>query len=124
MMAQNAARVLVIEDNEDILLLFKTMLAHKNFLVLGKDNADEIESVVAGFSPNVILLDMLLSGQRNGLEICKQLKEKPSTQNIPIIIVSAHPGIEKSIEAGADFFIAKPFAMKDLLETIAKAIDL
>jgi CheY-like chemotaxis protein len=116
-------RILVIEDNEDILFLFKTILADKNFQVLAKDNADDIELVTNEFSPGVILMDMLLSGQ-NGLQVCKILKGNPSTRNIPIVIVSAHPAVAKSFEAGAEFFIAKPFEIADLLDTISKAIDL
>jgi len=123
-MAENNSRILVIEDNEDILLLFKAMLSLRNFQVMGIDNANDVESVAASFSPHAILLDMLLAGGQDGLTVCRSLKSAVATQKIPIIIVSAHPAAEKSYEAGADFFIAKPFEMKVLLETIEMALGL
>ncbi len=73
-------------------------------------------------APICFLLDKQLSGH-DGLNVCKFLKNQPSTKNIPVIIVSATPGISKlAFEAGADDFIEKPFQIKDLLKLVKKWI--
>jgi DNA-binding response OmpR family regulator len=122
-MAKNKPRILVVEDNEDILELYAIILTSRNYEVLGKENSDNVDAAIRNFSPSVIILDMLLS-ELSGLDICRQLKNNPETTHIPIIMVSAHAsGKEKCKEAGADFFVAKPFDMMEFLNTIARAVD-
>jgi CheY-like chemotaxis protein len=68
------------------------------------------------------VLDRQLSGQ-DGLKVCKFLKSQNTTKHIPVIIVSATPGIGKMAkEAGADDFIEKPFQIKDLLGVVERWI--
>ena len=70
--------------------------------------------------PDIYILDKQLSGM-DGLEICKKLKNDDRTKNIPIIIVSATPGLALLAKnAGADDFIEKPFKKIDLLDLVAK----
>jgi DNA-binding response OmpR family regulator len=123
-MQKNNPRVLIVEDNPDILELYSIMLGRYNYQVLGKDSGEEIEPVIMNFLPDVIVLDMLLAGL-DGLNVCKQIKDDPSISHIPVIMISAHAGgLEKSTEAGADFFIAKPFDMETFLNTVSRAINL
>jgi two-component system phosphate regulon response regulator PhoB len=123
-MEKNNSRILVVEDNPDILELYTVMLGHNNYQVLGKNSTEEIEPVIGNFLPDVIVLDMLLAGL-DGLNVCKQIKDDPSTGNIPGIMISAHAsGGERSAEAGADFFIAKPFDMETFLYIVSRAINL
>jgi DNA-binding response OmpR family regulator len=123
-MEKRNPRILIVEDNPDILELYMIMLRHNNYEVLGKDSGEEIEPVIRNFVPDLIILDMLLSGL-DGLNVCKQIKHDSSTNHIPVIMVSAHAsGLEKSTEAGADFFIAKPFDMATFLNTVSRAINL
>jgi DNA-binding response OmpR family regulator len=59
----------------------------------------------------------------DGRDICKQLKSKKQTKNIPIIMISANKDTEKIAKnAGADGFIAKPFEMKELLTTVGRYV--
>ncbi|HLY68378.1 MAG TPA: response regulator [Puia sp.] len=118
------SRILIVEDNPDILELYSIMLRHNNYEVLGRDHIAEIKPVIRNYLPQVIILDMLLSGL-DGLDICRQIKDDPTTRHIPVVMVSAHSsGLEKSVEVGADFFLAKPFDMAAFLDTISRAIDL
>jgi CheY-like chemotaxis protein len=123
-MEKSNPRILIVEDNPDILELYTIMLRHNNYHVLGKDSGEEIEPVIKNFLPDAIVLDMLLSGL-DGLNVCKQIKDDPSISHIPVIMVSAHAsGLEKSVEAGAEFFIAKPFDMATFLNTLSHALNL
>jgi CheY-like chemotaxis protein len=68
--------------------------------------------------PDIFLLDKQLSGF-DGLDICRFLKSQPSTSHVPVIIVTATPGIQSmAAEAGADAVVEKPFSVKSLRELI------
>lgn len=73
-MTKENYHILVIDDNEDILFMIKTMLEMKGYRISAKDNPDDIESFIEQTRPDVILMDLLLSGF-DGREICKKLKE-------------------------------------------------
>jgi len=113
------AHILIIDDNEDILTMLGAMLKHKGYRVSTKDNPESIESTIKDLAPDLILMDMLLSGA-DGCEICKSLKANPTFSSIPVIMISAHPHAKKGcIEAGANYFLYKPFEMKELVKTLA-----
>ena len=70
--------------------------------------------------PDLLLLDIWLSGW-DGREICRSLKAREETKHLPIVLCSAsRDGERMAREAGADGFIAKPFALDDLLATVAR----
>lgn len=113
--------VLIIDDNEDILSMLQTMLEHTGYKVSTLDKTYELIGVVNNLQPDIILMDKLLSGY-DGCEFCKQLKADPDLAKIPVIMISAHPqAATECLEAGADFFLEKPFEMDHLLQTLAKA---
>jgi CheY-like chemotaxis protein len=73
--------------------------------------------------PDLFLLDKQLSGV-NGMQVCQFLKSQPVTRDIPVIIVSASPDLDKlSKDAGADDFIEKPFKIKNLLALMTKYLE-
>jgi CheY-like chemotaxis protein len=113
--------VLIIDDNEDILSMLQAMLQHTGYKVSTIDKTNELVQVVENLQPGIILMDKLLSGY-DGCEFCRQLKADPALSKIPVIMISAHPQAQtECLEAGADFFIEKPFEMDHLLETLTKA---
>jgi len=115
--------VLVIDDNEDILFMLKAMLNFKGYTVSVKENTDDLENFITALSPSIIIMDMLLSGA-DGREICKQIKATPRLSSIPILMISAHPQAkEECFAAGANYFLAKPFEMNDIFETLSRALS-
>ncbi len=113
--------ILVIDDNEDILFMLQAMLRHKGYKVSIKENPNEVEAVINDLSPDIILMDMLLSGA-DGREICTQLKSNPAFSGIPIVMLSAHPHARtECLAAGADHFLEKPFEMSDLFQVVEAA---
>lgn len=83
---------------------------------------DETCQFVPDYKPDLIILDVLLSGN-DGRKICKTLKSDGNTKNIPIIMISAHPTAKDSTkECGADSFVAKPFSVAGLLGEVNKFI--
>jgi DNA-binding response OmpR family regulator len=87
---------------------------------LTSQKAEYLEQLHNGGLPDLILLDVLLSG-KDGRDIVKYLKQHEETKRIPVIIFSAHPGAEQTaLEAGADDFMAKPFEIDDLLARVGQ----
>lgn len=116
-------KILVIDDNEDILFMLKAMLELKEYKVYTKETADNIEFYIQQLAPDVIVMDMLLSGA-DGREVCKNLKASIVTVTIPIVMISALPNAKNMcLEAGANYFVAKPFEMADLFYAVAHAVE-
>ena len=91
---------------------------HKGQYISNKE--EYLENMHLGGLPDLILLDLLLSG-KDGREIVKYLKSQEETRHIPVIMLSAHPSAEETARlAGADDFVAKPFDIVVLLTRIAQ----
>jgi DNA-binding response OmpR family regulator len=115
-------KILVVDDELDILSIIKIILERKNFLVSTISNWQQIASTIKIFMPDLILLDISLRGA-DGRDICKQLKTDKETEGIRIILFSANFGVEKTLEeVRADGFIAKPFEPAHLVNTIQMAL--
>lgn len=112
--------LLVIDDNEGILEAFQAMLEDAGYEVKTSTDADVLKKLTPQTAPDLILLDVLLSGA-DGRDVCKELRSHKDTENIPVIMISAHPGIERSVkESGATDFLTKPFEMDELLGIVKK----
>jgi CheY-like chemotaxis protein len=117
--SDGAKRILIIDDDADILLVLASVVEDAGYQVTAIDRSDYLEQIDAGALPDLILLDMLLSGQ-DGRQIARRLKGQAATRRIPIVMLSAHPDAQReALEAGADAFLAKPFDVDALLATIA-----
>ncbi len=112
-------RILVVDDNEDILQIVEIILENYGFDVMVTPNGDETISKTNSFNPQLILMDVFLSAGIDGRVICKTLKSNPETKNIPVIMFSAQTKMEDVYQAcKADDFIAKPFDVADLISKI------
>lgn len=113
-------KILVIDDDMDILEALKELLEIFGYAVVATPRAEAALQTVEKYQPDVLLLDVLLSGN-DGRVITQELRQHKSTRQLPIILISAHPSAAQSAYAsGADEFVAKPFDMDTLLGTIEK----
>jgi DNA-binding response OmpR family regulator len=115
-------RVLVVDDDPDILDALQMMLEDAGYGVKTCEKGDYAENLrdESGDMPDVIILDVLLSG-KDGRTICRTLKAEDVTRHIPVIMISAHPNAEASArDVGADDFVAKPFDIDVLLARVAR----
>ena len=121
-MVENAKKVMIIDDNEDIITMIKTILVMKGYKVFIKMNLDNVENSINEISPDLIIMDMLLSGI-DGREICRSLKNDNRLASIPVLMISAHPNAkEECLNAGADMFLGKPFNLKDFFQAVEKTL--
>jgi DNA-binding response OmpR family regulator len=111
-------RVLVVDDNTDILWVVEVILKRYGFNVMTSLKGEEVLSKTKMFSPQLILLDVFLSGV-DGIDVCNTLKSTPETKDIPIIMISAHTNFKEVKKfCKADDFMAKPFDANELVKKI------
>ncbi|SRR5579885_816827 len=119
MMAEGK-HIIVVDDDLDILEAISLMLEDAGYMVMTNSKGDFIEHLDANDLPDMIILDMLLSGS-DGRDIARRLKAQENTKHIPIIMLSAHPKAEQEAQtSGADDFLSKPFEMDELLDRVAR----
>jgi len=110
-------RVLIIEDEEDILAMVHYNLSRAGFAVDSATTGEQgLERAREG-RPDLILLDLMLPGI-DGIEVCRRLKAKPATARIPILMLTAkgeEEDVVRGLETGADDYLTKPFSTKVLL---------
>src|SRR5436305_6910294 len=121
-MEQQTKKVLVVDDDPDILDALQFLLEDVGYRVTTTEKGEYAENLhdTNDGLPDVIILDVLLSG-KDGRLICQKLKSQEETKRIPIIMMSAYPNAKQSVTVvGADDFLAKPYDMDELLTKIAK----
>ena len=117
-------KILVVDDECDTLKTLKTRLETSGYEVVSTVSGEECLEKAAEEKPDLILLDVLLSGL-DGFKICELLKENAKTKDIPVIMLTALLGEsakEKSLESGAKYLISKPYYPEDLLRVIEDAL--
>ena len=110
------SKILVVDDEVNIVELIKMNLESSGYEVIEAYTGMEAITKTDFFSPDLILLDLMLP-DINGLQICKMLKKNEKTQDIPIIMVTAKSEEIDKVEGlnlGADDYITKPFGVSEL----------
>lgn len=113
-------RILVIDDESDVLDTISVALELAGFDVLAAADGSRGMALANAEHPAAILLDVQMPAL-NGIEVCKRLKNDVATASIPVIILSARADLaarSSAAEAGADDYVGKPFAMRELVGKI------
>ncbi len=109
--------VLIVEDEAPLLTLLRYNLEKQGFRVDEATDGQEALLRVAEARPDIILLDWMLPSL-SGIEVCRQLRRRAETRDLPIIMITARTEDQDAVRAldiGADDYIAKPFAMEQVL---------
>ncbi|HVS93423.1 MAG TPA: response regulator [Mucilaginibacter sp.] len=112
-------RILVVDDNEDILDVIALILEDYGYEVITLSDGRLLFEKIDHDKPNLILLDVML-GNADGRELCQVVKSKKETQDIPVILVSASHNLADRVkpQACSDDFLAKPFDIDELLNKV------
>ena len=117
-------RILVIDDEKDLLELLEYNLSKEGYQVSGLTSGEAALKAVRINPPDLIVLDLMLPGI-DGMELCRILKNDPHTRHIPILMLTAkseESDVVVGLEVGADDYITKPFSPKVLMARIRTAL--
>lgn len=113
----SATRVVVVEDEQDLLDLVRYNLAKEGYQIQTSTTGEEALRIVRSEKPDLVLLDLMLPAM-DGLEVCRALKARSQTAAIPVIMLTAkgeESDVVRGLERGADDYITKPFSPRVLL---------
>ena len=113
-------KILLVEDEADILDALEYSLTREGYRVLSTRNGEDGIRLAREHAPHVILLDVMLPG-RDGVEVCRALKTDSVTRDIPVIMVTAkdeEADVVLGLGVGADDYVTKPFGTKELIARV------
>ena len=119
-MSEPRQRILVVDDEQDLLTVLKFGLEAEGFEVITASDGEQGLAAARQFVPDLMLLDLMLP-RMDGYKVCRALKFDDRYRNIPIFILSARSGDTDrrlAMELGADEFHTKPYDMRVLIESI------
>jgi len=120
------ARILVVDDNPDTMMLMRELLQIRGYDVVAVPDASQAEAEIRRQLPDLILSDVVMPG-KSGYEFCRELKENPSTRLIPFVLITGLSDREDKlhgIEAGADDFLNKPIFAEELFARVKSLLKL
>ncbi len=111
-------RILILDDNQDILEIVHETLEYEQFNVKSTGDGTKVMPMVESFAPDLVILDYRVAGI-NGGELCREIKAHPQFGNTPVIIFSAYINHQADLFAyGCDAIINKPFDLNELVEKV------
>lgn len=119
-------KVLVVDDEIGALTLIGIMLERGGFDVLKAQSAEKALDMVDGEKPDLFILDVMMP-QMNGIELCRVLKSRDDTKDIPVLILSARgdsKSVIEGIEAGATDYLLKPIFHNNLVEKVRSVLGI
>ena len=121
----SAEKVLIVDDDEDVLLIVHTILASAGYSPITARNGREAVDMAVDLKPDLILLDVMMP-ELSGWEVCTTLKNMPETRQVPVAMLTVKSEIRDLItgmQVGADDYITKPFTRRKLLATVRRLLD-
>ena len=118
------ARILIAEDEPSIVASLEFLLKNAGHEVFVARDGEEALRLVAAVVPVLIVLDVMLPSV-SGFEICRQIRATRHVRTVRVLMLTARGGeteMQKGIAAGADAYMTKPFATKELLEVVARLL--
>jgi adenylate cyclase len=118
-MSDEPARILVVDDVAENVRLLEALLTARGYEVVSAGDGASALALVTTAKPDLVLLDVMMPPP-DGYEVCRVLRQKEETAMLPVIMLTAELGSEKTrgLEAGADDFLAKPFDHDELFARV------
>ena len=113
-------RILVVDDEIGALTLIGIMLERGGFSVIKAKDANAALAELDKETPDLIILDVMMPGM-NGIELCRVIRSRTETSNIPVLILSARGDAEsvmRGMDAGANDYLPKPILHHDLVAKV------
>lgn len=117
--------ILIVEDHADIRQLIRMTLEFDDFDVHEAVDGPSGLAAAAALRPDVLLLDVMMPGGIDGLEVCRRVRADPLLAHTRVLLLSARGKLqdrERGLQAGADAYMVKPFSPMELLQVIADVL--
>ncbi len=118
--------ILIVDDQPAVARLLEIVLRREGCRLHFAASGEGCLQAARRLSPDLILLDIMLPGEMNGIEAARRLKSDPATASAPILVMTAavrRQDVQDALAAGANGFIAKPFNLVDLKSRIVTLLD-
>ncbi len=119
-------KILLIEDDKDQILLYKTKFELDGYDFISADNGQKGLKLAEKSQPDIVLIDLLMTGM-GGIEVLEKLKGNPKTKQIPAVIVTnldKHDLAKKAMDLGAlDFIVKSKIPLREMMERIKKIVQ-
>lgn len=115
-------KVLIVDDSPAQVKLMQGFLEHEGYQPVGLNDPLRVEETITTVRPSVILLDVVMP-ERNGFQVCRELKGSSEFQAIPVILVTSKDSASDKYwgeQQGADAYVTKPFTKDELLRAVRR----
>ena len=120
----NSKRILVVDDDPDILLLERKILEREGFVVQTSENGERAMRILADEAFDLVLLDIMMPGI-DGFEVSRSLQGQPGRKSIPVVFVTARDDpdtMREGFRSGGTVFLSKPFTANQLVRLVKAMI--
>lgn len=120
-------KILIVDDKRDVRNLIRLSLPFDEFQTMEAENGKDALSLTRDWHPELVLLDILMPGDLDGFQVCREIKQDQKLQQTLVILLTAlglPSDIEKGQAAGADSYIVKPFSPSELASTIRHLLSM
>ena len=115
--------LLVVEDQPEIRKLICMTMDYDGFEVHEADNGDTGLRMVKALRPHIVLLDVMMPGQLDGIQVCERIRADPEIAHIPVVMLTARSqqtDLEAGRRAGCNAYLTKPFSPLQLIDTVER----
>jgi len=122
----NRPRILVVEDDEDLLRMMYRLLGSVGDVAMAADGEHALQILLAGDPPDLVVTDLMMP-RKDGLSLVKEMKANERLKNVPAIILTAKSGprdVIAGINSGARHYLTKPFKPDELIAKVKKVLNL
>ena len=119
-----APRILIADDEANIVLSLEFLMRHAGYEVRSVGDGDAALREIAEFRPDLVLLDVMLP-LRDGFDVCRRVRDDPALAHVKIVMLTARgreTEVAKGLALGADLYITKPFATRELLASVERLL--
>jgi len=120
-----APKILVVDDEPDVLLIVKTGMQAEGYDVVTASNGLDALAMVKEEKPDVVILDVMMP-LMDGFEVLAKLKEDDATAAVPVIMLtglSERSKIQKALISGIHFYVVKPFEFEELIQKVRTVLN-
>ncbi|MFP4167582.1 MAG: response regulator [Desulfonatronovibrionaceae bacterium] len=116
-----AKRILVIDDEKHIRMLYQEELESHGYKVFTSDGSDSVGSLLSRSDPDAVILDIKLGGEQSGLDILQEIRARDN--DVPVILCTAYDSFQHDLKSiAADYYVVKSVDLTELMDKVKKAI--